>query len=108
MMKRGAPHRAQAADHDVETRHGAWPPKSCILLLLINAGKPKRARGGDPCKIPAMKLLPMLILVAALGGVAFAQTVPMPRPRPAEGAASQPHADVAAAEPSACRLRLTG
>ena len=55
-----------------------------------------------------MKLLPMLILVAALGDVAAAQSVPAPRPRPAGGAASQPPAVAAAAEPSACRLRLTG
>jgi hypothetical protein len=55
-----------------------------------------------------MKLISTFILVAALGDVAAAQTVPAPRPRPAGGAASQPPVVATPAEPSACRLRLTG
>src|SRR5262245_10731878 len=56
----------------------------------------------------AMKLLPMLIVVMVLGDLAAAQTVPTPRPRPAGGAESQPPAAATPAEPTACRLRLTG
>jgi hypothetical protein len=53
----------------------------------------------------------MLILVTALGDLAAAQTVPMPRPRAAAGAPSQSPQSatpVEPAPPSACRLRLTG
>jgi hypothetical protein len=55
-----------------------------------------------------MKLPSILILVTALADVAAAQTVPVPRPRPAGGAVSQPPPIATPAEPSACRLRLTG
>jgi hypothetical protein len=61
--------------------------------------------------MPVAKLLSLLILVTALCDFAAAQTVPLPRPRPAEGATSQsPQAatSVEPAPPSACRLRLTG
>jgi hypothetical protein len=61
--------------------------------------------------MPVVKLLSMLILVAALCDFAAAQTVPTPRPRPAEGETSQsPQAatPVEPAPPSACRRRLTG
>src|SRR5260370_22043956 len=55
-------------------------------------------------------LLSMLILVTALCDFAAARTVPLPRPRRAEGATSQsPKAATPGepAPPSACRLRLT-
>jgi hypothetical protein len=56
--------------------------------------------------MPVGKLLPTLILGTALYDLAAAQPVPMPHPRPAVDAMSQPQAVVP--PPSACRLRLTG
>jgi hypothetical protein len=45
-----------------------------------------------------------LIAIAASCGLAAAQTIPLPRPRPLSAPAAEPSV---AAEPSACRLRLT-
>jgi hypothetical protein len=59
--------------------------------------------------MPVVKLLATLILVTALCEFAAAQTAPLPRPRPAEGAISPPAPAATAVEPpSACRLRLRG
>ena len=63
---------------------------------------------------PPVRLISTLILPAALGGVlaldwAFAQAVPLPRPRPGRDAGIEAPgaAKPEEAAPSACRLRLT-
>src|SRR5262249_1485129 len=64
--------------------------------------------------ITAVKLLSVLAILAALfslalGGLATAQAVPLPRPRPGQisTAAPTPEGTAEEAAPSACRLRLT-
>jgi len=51
-----------------------------------------------------MRLVGAIALMAASCGLAAAQTIPLPRPRPPVAPVAQPSV---AAEPSACRLRLT-
>src|SRR5712691_8726583 len=77
----------------------------CESMAQAPAGVPRSPYGrkAHGC-MPVVKLLSMLILVTALCDFAAAQTVPTPRPRPAEQAATP----VEPAPPSACRLRLTG
>jgi hypothetical protein len=66
-------------------------------------------------RIATVKIVSTLVILAALCDAAAAQTVPLPRPRPAQ-AATAPTSDAStpeepapdkAAPPSACRLRLT-
>jgi len=59
-------------------------------------------------KLTYAKILCAIILLAAAGGLAAAQGVPLPRPRPPAAAVSsdEPSAPEAA-PPTACRLRLT-
>jgi len=54
--------------------------------------------------IAVVKALASLLMLAALGDLAAAQAVPLPRPRPAQAAIAPP---AEPAPPSACRLRLT-
>ncbi|TMJ29971.1 MAG: extensin family protein [Alphaproteobacteria bacterium] len=59
--------------------------------------------------LPALKLLAPLMLVMGVCDFAAAQSVPLPRPRPAASTVRPPllaPADVE--QPSSCRLRLTG
>jgi hypothetical protein len=59
----------------------------------------------------ALKLLGALIVLVSGGTLASAESVPLPRPRPAQAATVQPPDDEPpadeVAQPSACRVRLT-
>jgi hypothetical protein len=80
---------ARAADH--AALPGFWPGRHKAAILA---------------EIRHVKLIYAMVAVVAACGIADAQTVPLPRPRPA----AVPLADgpvAEAAEPSACRLRLT-
>src|SRR5262249_13339528 len=75
-------------------------------LPSIPAGHQK---GEIVADITTVKLLSVLAILAALcslalGGLATAQAVPLPRPRPGQISTAAPTAEEA---PSACRLRLT-
>ncbi len=58
--------------------------------------------------LPVVNLLATLVLGMGLCGVAAAERVPIPRPRPAGSEASPPMGASDVEQPSACRLRLTG
>jgi hypothetical protein len=58
-------------------------------------------------EIGHVKLICAMVLLGVSGGIATAETVPLPRPRPASTTASTPAQPQSAVEPSACRLRLT-
>src|SRR5262249_62096424 len=80
-------------------------------LPSIPVGRHKVAIVAD---ITTVKLLSVLAILAALfslalGGLASAQAVPLPRPRPGQisTAAPTPEGTAEGAAPSACRLRLT-
>jgi hypothetical protein len=56
---------------------------------------------------PRVKLAYAIVLLVGAADLAAAQGVPLPRPRPATAASAPTEEDGAAAEPTACRLRLT-
>jgi hypothetical protein len=132
VVKRRAPHCAQAADDDIEVAHAPRTPSisSTVAIVVarllprkpegrIESGEQPMAIRRDKVAILAdmatVKTLLALLVLAALGGSvlcgpAAAEGVPLPRPRPGQVSPAETAPEGTAEEaapPSACRLRLT-
>src|SRR5258705_7976085 len=105
MMKRGAPHGAEPDHRNVHRRHLFHDPLGSYAIMIAAAAAPAENR---ICAGPvaAMRISLTIGLLMAAMGVAAANDIPLPRPRPAE-IAPPAEAPATPEEPSACQVRLS-
>jgi hypothetical protein len=101
--------------HIGSLHHAAVLFLRCRIFGRKTGFHPRLREGGlfpenVPVKVPRVKLIYTMLLLAAAGDFAAAQGVPLPRARPALPAAAVSTEEPSAPEetpPTACRLRLT-